>query len=357
MRCERGLRRAWTTCGHTSARSIPTRTNTASARTKRSANRPRARSARTSGACRCAPTITGPACSQPQLPLYRGSRSCRAARLRAVLGAARFHQWHRRSGGALSRRNAGGRMRRARGHHPPERRAQPVAADPHHRSLHADPRQPGADRVRGRIRQPARQRDHVPRHPAALFERRRYDRLHLRRDQLEGNGRPVDQRRAAATRSTGARNRDPAQPRTADRLGRRPGCGRQRWRSVPRIAAPIAARRQACRRPLSAARLRCRGQLRRRQRRRRGRRRHVRCDRGGRRRARGLDPLRLAALARRQQERCGALRRRGRRGLRRRGPGREMARAAYRAVRRRFGARTARTDRSRLRRRRRRVRR
>ena len=69
------------------------------------------------------------------------------------------------------------------------RRPEPLAAVAPDRPLYADHRQPGADRLRGRVRQPAR-RDHLlPRHPDAVLVRRRHDRFHLRRHQLEGRRR------------------------------------------------------------------------------------------------------------------------------------------------------------------------
>ena len=69
------------------------------------------------------------------------------------------------------------------------RSAQPVAAVAADRPLYADHRQPRAGRLRGRVRQPARRADLLSRHPDAVLVRRRHDRLHLRRDQLEGRRR------------------------------------------------------------------------------------------------------------------------------------------------------------------------
>ena len=66
-----------------------------------------------------------------------------------------------------------------------ERSPQPLAAVAADRPLSADHRQPRADRLRGRVREPARRADLLPRHPHAVLVGRRHDRFHLRRHQLE----------------------------------------------------------------------------------------------------------------------------------------------------------------------------
>ncbi len=143
---------------------------------------------------------------EDRISLDRRSRPRRPARFRPLQRAARLQPRDRGSRRGLARRDAGRGMRHR--HHRAahaRRRAEPFAAEPHHRPLFADHRQPGADRVRGRVRQPARHDDPLPRDPAALFERRRRDRLHPRRDQLEGAARRAVVGRAAARDRPGAR--------------------------------------------------------------------------------------------------------------------------------------------------------
>ena len=107
--------------------------------------------------------------------------------------SARFHLRTRQSGHPLYRDGHPRRVRPRRRHPDDRRRAQPLVAVAPHRSLYADHRQPRADRLRGRVREPAR-RDHLlSRHPDALLVGRRDDRFHLWSHQLEER-----QRRAAA---------------------------------------------------------------------------------------------------------------------------------------------------------------
>ncbi len=160
---------------------------------------------------------------------------------------------------AAPRMRAGPRDRHDR------RRAEPLAAVAPHRSLSADHRQSRADRVRGRVRQPAWAQHHVSRHIDALFVRRRHDRLRLRRDQLEGNS-PIPSRSAGPCRCR--RSRCPRLPR---RLARCPGVGRRPERRLRPVADDDATTTKA--RAALAARPQCRA--------RRSSRRRARPGRGG----------------------------------------------------------------------------
>ena len=107
-----------------------------------------------------------------------------------------------------------------------QRRSPAIASVTHNRPLYADYRQSGADRIRSRIREPARCDDTVPRHIAAFLLRRRHDRFHLRRHQLEGNGRSRNFRRAERGSRPGHGRRDAAQGGAGADMGRRAFIGR-----------------------------------------------------------------------------------------------------------------------------------
>ena len=125
-------------------------------------------------------------------------------------------------------------MRPRRGDRPHQRGAEPLAAVAPHRPLSPDHRQPRADRLRGRVRQPARPQHPLSRHPDALVVGRRGDRLHLRRDQLEGDGGRRDRRRRSTARS---------KARSPRRRCRRPAPTPWSGRTAP---MPISSRRWPC---------------------------------------------------------------------------------------------------------------
>ena len=158
---------------------------------------------------------------------YRGFRPAqRAARFLARPGGSRDR---------LPRPRAARRMRARRRDPPYQRGAEPLAAVAAHRPLSADHRQSRADRLRGRVRRPARPQHALSRHPDAAVVGRRDDRLHLRRDQLEGDGRQRDRGRARR-RGRPRHRRRAAPPRSAPTA-----------RSGPTAPMPISSKPRPCR--------------------------------------------------------------------------------------------------------------
>ena len=107
---------------------------------------------------------------------------------------------------------------------------------------HADHRQPRADRLRGRVREPARREHLLSRHPDALLVGRRHDRFHLRRDQLEDASSG-----AAATRRAGRATPEPMPDEPLEACSRDRRVAERCRRASARGRGPIAERvRRRC---------------------------------------------------------------------------------------------------------------
>jgi hypothetical protein len=130
-------------------------------------------------------------------PSIKRARSADDRRFRPEQRAARFLRRGRRRQGRLARPRAARGMRPLGRHPPDQRRAQALACcrgSPTIICRSSPTRRRSASRPSSSA---SAAEHHVPRHIDALLVDRRDDRLHLRRDQLEGSRRQRDRRRIA----------------------------------------------------------------------------------------------------------------------------------------------------------------